>query len=598
VSVDGRPVPPGGTLLETCREAGVELPAFCHEARTGSRGHCRACLVVADGRWVAACTTEARPGMQVFPDTPEPADYRRDLAELMLAESRPRGSAGTWIAATGALGRRYVGRANPHPCRDASHAILALEPGACILCRRCVAVCAGVQGEAVFAVTGRGAESRLLWGEGSLRDSACVSCGACAEVCPSHAIQDGRPDPAETYHGPSVRTTCGYCGVGCQMDVSVGATGLLVRGADTAPNHGHLCVKGRYGLGFARHGDRLTQPLLRRDGRLVPVDWPEALLAVAEGHGARRGPVAALSSSRCTNEENDLVQKWFRGWFGTNDVECCARACHAPSAVALRRLFGTGAATSSFDDLERADLILVAGANPTAGHPVVGARIRQAVLRKARLLVIDPRRTELAALADLHLQPRPGTSVPLLLSLAEALIRSGCVDAEFVARRTTGFAGFLDWVSRFPAEATEARTGVPAALVREAARMLVEARAPLQFHGLGMTEHHQGSEGVMLLAALAMLRGAVGRDGAGVNPLRGQNDVQGSDFGTAEAVALVTETVPPGTVFLPFHFPETGTNRVATTVLDRLADYPESKVTAVEVAVHGREDGKGDPPGP
>jgi formate dehydrogenase major subunit len=540
--LNGRPVEPCGSLLATCRAAGVELPALCHrDGVAGSGGHCRSCLVEVDGRPAAACTTPARDGTVVETESAALAAYRRDLGELMAAEATPApdSAAARQLAAWGVDGHRYPRpplEHHPIPRRDGSHPYLRLDLAACIGCRLCEATCAAVQGRFVYAFTGRGATSALTWGDGAFDTSACVACGACAAACPSGAISD--VDRQRALAGPTpvppVRTTCAYCGVGCQLEVHVAADRVArIEGADAAPNHGHLCVKGRYAHGFVRHPDRLRTPLVRRGGALVPCSWEEAIAAVADGFrraisAGGPGAVGALSSSRCTNEENYLVQKWMRGGVGTNNVDCCARVCHGPSARGMRQSLGTGAATSSFADIEAADLFLIAGANPSEAHPIVGARVLQAVLRGARLVVIDPRRTELAGLADVHLQLRPGSNVALLNSLAYVLVDEGLVDRAFIDTRTEGFDDYHRFLLDSAPERTAAVTGLEPALVRRAARLYGEAARPMQLHGLGITEHYQGSESVMLLCNLALLTGAIGREGAGVNPLRGQNNVQGA----------------------------------------------------------------------
>jgi formate dehydrogenase alpha subunit len=390
-------------------------------------------------------------------------------------------------------------------------------------------VCEEVQGQFVYAIAGRGERSELVWGPGAFSDTDCTSCGACVQACPSGALTDVDREQGGPACDRTVRTTCSYCGVGCQLDVHVRKDDVArIDGAESPVNRGHLCVKGRYAHSVARHPERLTTPLIRRGDRLEPASWDEALDRVARELQTRRGHVAALSSSRCTNEENYLLQKWFRAGLGTNDVDCCARVCHAPSATGMRLSLGTGAATNSLADIERADLLFVAGSNTTASHPVTGARLGQAVLRGARLIVIDPRRTELARLADVHLQLRPGSNVPLLNSLAAVIVEEGLLQREFVETRSEGFERFATFIRRFRPEDTAAVTGVAPADVRRAARLYAGAARPMQLHGLGVTEHYQGSESVMLLCNLALLVGAVGREGVGVNPLRGQNNVQGA----------------------------------------------------------------------
>lgn len=529
IEIDGRATSADGSLLDACRRVGADVPAFCHDRRLGPGAHCRACLVELDGRVVPACTTHARDGQRVETSTERLEAYRRDLAELMLAEASPEGRVKETLAALGAVGDRYA-KLERAAESDASHPYLRLNMQRCIACRLCERVCADVQGQFVFATLGRGAKTHVAWGEQPFASTDCVSCGACAAVCPSGAISDVDRLRAETQTEERVVTsTCSYCGVGCQLRLHV-AVGDVVRidGAESPVNHGQLCVKGRYAHGFARHPDRLTTPLLRKNGALTPVTWQEAIAYISRELARLGGKVAALSSSRCTNEENYLVQKWFRAGLGSHDVDCCARVCHAPSAAGMRRSLGTGAATNSLADIERADLFLVCGSNTTASHPVTGARIKQAVLAGAKLVVVDPRRTELAQLADVHLQLRPGSNVPLFNAMAAVLVEEDLLDRRFLAERTEGFEDFAKFIVAQRPELTEPLTGIPAELVRQAARLYGRAQRPMQVHGLGMTEHYQGSEGVMLLCNLALLVGAIGREGVGVNPLRGQNNVQGA----------------------------------------------------------------------
>jgi len=523
LSIDDVLAPAEGSLLDACRGVGADVPAFCHDPHVTAGAHCRSCIVEVDGRFVAACATPARAGAVVHTQTPRLQAYRRHLGELIRAESDPVGEVGDRLDALG------VPPAQAHAGRvDDTHPLLRIDLGRCILCRRCEAVCAEVQGQFVFAVEGRGVTSRVTWGPTPFAETACVSCGACAATCPAGAITDtDRLDPRPVER--TVRTTCGYCGVGCQLDVHVGAGAVLsIDGAEADVNRGHLCVKGRYGHGFVGHPDRLRTPLVRKDGALVPVEWDEAIEHVGRELRRLAGHVAGLSSARATNEENYLFQKWIRGGLGSNDVDCCARVCHAPSAAGLKAAFGTGAATNCFSDVELADLVMVIGANPTEAHPVMGARIKRAVLEGAGLVVIDPRRTELAALADVHVAVRPGANVPLLQGIAQVLVAEDLVDHAFLATRVEGWEAFRLDALRHTPESLADVTGVDPVLVREVAHRLAAAARPMMFHGLGVTEHKQGTETVELIANLALLLGSVGRPGVGVNPLRGQGNVQGA----------------------------------------------------------------------
>ncbi|MGH7290706.1 MAG: molybdopterin-dependent oxidoreductase, partial [Myxococcota bacterium] len=369
----------------------------------------------------------------------------------------------------------------------------------------------------------------------TLLASACVACGACVSACPTGALEDKtlleRGPPAER-----TRTTCAYCGVGCELDVGTrgGRIVQILPAMDAPVNRGHLCVKGRYAFDFVDSPDRLTTPLLRTATGWRAVAWPEAVAFIAERLGAvlaRHGPgaVAMLGSARATNEENYVAQKFARVVLGTNNVDCCARVCHAPSAKALSTVLGVGAATGAFDDIELARTILVCGANATEAHPVVGARIRQQALRGANLIVIDPRRIELARIPGaLHLQVSPGANVPLLNAMACAIVEEGLVDDAFLRDRVEGWPAFRDHIARFRPEDVGPSAGVPAPLIRAAARRYACQTPSISFNGLGLTEHVQGTEGVMALVNLALLTGNVGKPGSGVNPLRGQNNVQGA----------------------------------------------------------------------
>jgi len=566
-SIDGRPVTPapGERILVAARRVGIEIPTLCHLDGLSEAVGCRICLVEVEGdpKLRAACHAVLAPGQVVHTDTPRLRALRAELLALersshpagALETAGARGNAGA-LETAGAPGAqhdfaRLLARAAPAAgappaaaprpfVSDTSHPLLRFDGARCILCRRCIRACDEIQGQGVYAIVDRGGEARLAIGAADRFDTSdCTACGACVDVCPTGALYDLDRESPLPPDATRVRTTCGYCGVGCQLEVVSAvqdgrARVLRIAGVPEARvNRGHLCAKGRFAHGWQSAPDRLTTPLVRRDGALVPVSWEEALAHVARRldavhreHGA--DALGCLASSRSTNEACYLLQKLFRVRFGTNHVDCCARVCHAPTALALSLQTGTGAATACYDDVERARLVALVGANPTEAHPVFGARLRQALRRGTRLLVIDPRRTELCALAALHLAPRPGTNVALFHALARHLVASDAHDRAYLAERTEGFDAFARELLRHDPAALAARCGVPECEIAAAAALLASAGPPLFVHGLGLTEQTQGTDAVLALGHLALLLGAIGRPGAGMLPLRGQNNVQGA----------------------------------------------------------------------
>lgn len=535
-------IPAGLTLLQALRSLGIELPTLCNDPRLKPIGGCRLCLVQLAGRdgLVTACNTPAEDGMQVATHTAELEDERRTLLTWLArhyppdaVECEPGKPFHQLLRAYGvtALGEAVPGK----PFIDASHPYLGVDMRRCILCNRCIHICAELQGRFVWHALGRGERSYIVpAGADSLLTSACVSCGACADTCPSGAIDDKfnieRP-PATQW----TRTTCPYCGTGCELELGT-RDGRIVATRpvlDAPVNKGHLCVKGRYAFDFNAAPDRMSQPMLRIDGAWREVSWDEANAFVAaeitrirQRDGA--DSLAMLGSARASNEDNYVAQKFARLVLGTNNVDSCARVCHTPTAAAMKMMLGTGAATNSYDDIERARLIMVCGANPTENHPIIGERIRQAVLRGAQLIVLDPRRIELAEIADLHLAPRPGGNIPLFNAMAQVIVTEGLYDAAFVASRVDEFEAFREHLRDWTPEQAAPLCGVAPELIRAAARLYASQKPALMMHGLGMTEHVQGTESVMALVNLALLTGNLGIEGAGVNPLRGQNNVQGA----------------------------------------------------------------------
>jgi formate dehydrogenase major subunit len=531
--------PEGMTLLDAARAAGLDIPTLCHDRRLDAASACRLCEVEVAGqeRPLCACATPAEEGMAVRTHTPELEAYRRGILE-MLARNYPADAPELLPEAPfhrllARYGVKPEGTRDPRKADD-THPYMKVDLSQCIECYRCVHICAEVQGQFVWKVLERGGRTRVAVTGGTFLESDCVSCGACADTCPTGAIADRSRlelGPAETW----TRTVCPYCGTGCEMQVGVRGDRIVqVKPAlDSPVNRGHLCVKGRYGSGFVEAGDRVLHPMVRRGGEWVRVGWDEALdeaaallLRVKAAHGP--GAIGVLGSARATNEEGFLAQKLARLVLGTGNVDCCARVCHAPSAAGLGAALGTGAATNSFSDIEAAGSLLVIGANPTENHPIVGARIKQRALKGAPLVVVDPRRTELARMATVHLAIRPGTNMPLFLALAHTIVHEGLEDRAFIAGRTEGFEAFAEALAAWPAERAAEACGVPAEDIRAAARIYATAKPAYMCHGLGVTEHIQGTETVTALAHLAMLTGNLGVEGGGVNPLRGQNNVQGT----------------------------------------------------------------------
>jgi formate dehydrogenase major subunit len=542
VTIDGHELDVSGTttILDAAASAGIEVPTLCHDPRMTPSGACRLCVVEVAGlpRPVAACTTPVTDGMSVQTHTPEIDALRRTLLGLLAADYPAAAVAAAPAEPFHRLLTTYGvdAAATPGPAPvDDSHPLIHVDLAQCISCWRCVRICEEVQGQFVWRIAGRGADSRIVPDSGALfADSTCVSCGACVDTCPTGALEDkgllgAAPPTAWT------RTTCPYCGVGCELQVGTRDDHIVtvVPAHDAPVNKGHLCVKGRYAHGFVDAADRQTEPMIRDGDTWRVVTWDEALAAAAaalrqavDAHGP--GAVGVLASARATNEENYLLQKLARAALGTNNVDGCARVCHAPSAVGLNTMLGTGAASSAFDDIELARTIVVCGTNTTENHPIVGARIKQAVRRGANLIVIDPRRIELAELATLHLRPRPGTTVTLLNAIAAAIVEQGLTDEAYLAERVDDVDAYLAFIAGQGPDRAAAACGVPAEDIRAAARLYATAKPAICFHGLGVTEHHRGTEGVMCLVNLALLTGNLGLPGSGVNPLRGQNNVQGS----------------------------------------------------------------------
>ncbi len=535
----------GLTINEALRQLGIEIPTLCHDDRVDPYGSCRTCAVEVKGvpALVTACNTQLRDGMEISTHSPTVEGVRKTLFGL-LAKDYP---AEAVAAFPDKQFHRYLkqygvkaggSRTAPQPevpyMQDASHPYINVDMSQCVTCYRCVRICEEVQGQFVWKAFNRGDSTRILPQRGeTMLDGGCVSCGACVDTCPSGALEDltvlARGTPTEW-----TKTICSYCGTGCELNVGTKDGKITtIRPSDGPSNHGHTCVKGRYAFDYVYADERITSPMIRRNGVWEDVSWPEVIKYIADRfrtisaeHGA--DSIGVLSSARGTNEENYVAQKFARVVLGTNNIDCCARVCHSPTAAAMKMTLGTGAATNSLDEIELAKTILVCGANPTEGHPVTGARIKQAARHGANLIIVDPREIELTEFATLHLQLHPGTNVVLFNAMGAAIVDEGLVDEAFLKERITEFEEYKKFIRDFLPEKAEAICGVPAAKIRAAARMYATAKPALSVHGLGMTEHVQGTEGIMALVNIALLTGNIGKPGTGINPLRGQNNVQGA----------------------------------------------------------------------
>ncbi|MEO3869483.1 formate dehydrogenase subunit alpha [Nonomuraea sp. B12E4] len=563
VEIDGKQVlvPEGTSVMRAAAECGIDIPKLCATDNLEPFGSCRLCLVDIDGRKgsPASCTTPVAEGMKVRTQTPELAELRRGVMELYISDhpldclTCPANGDCELQDMAGVVGLREVrygfdGENHLDLPTDSTNPYFDFDASKCIACSRCVRACGEVQGTFALTIEGRGFDSKIAAGAGgTFMDSECVSCGACVQACPTSTLQErsvvelGMPTR-------SVITTCAYCGVGCSFKAELRGDEVvrMVPYKDGKANEGHSCVKGRFAFGYASHPDRQLKPMLRE--RITDpwreVAWEEAIgyvgsrmLEIQSRYGA--GAIGGISSSRCTNEEVYVVQKMVRAAFGNNNVDTCARVCHSPTGYGLKQTYGTSAGTQDFKSVDKADVILIIGANPTDAHPVFGSRIKRRLRQGAKLIVADPRRIDLVrsphVQAEHHLPVRPGANVALINAMCHVVVTEGLVDREFVEERCEDFAEWERFISahEHSPEAVEPITGIPAADVRAATRLYASAPNATIMYGLGVTEHSQGSTMVMGMANLAMATGNIGREGVGVNPLRGQNNVQGScDMGS------------------------------------------------------------------
>ncbi len=555
-------VPAGTSIMRAAQERGTKVPKLCATDSVEPFGSCRLCLVEIEGRkgTPASCTTPLEAGMKVRTQSPRLAKLRKGVMELYISDhpldclTCPANGDCELQDMAGAVGLRevrygYQGENHLVADKDESNPYFTFDPTKCIVCSRCVRACEEVQGTFALTIEGRGFASKVASGTTDFLNSECVSCGACVQACPTSTlmeksvIEKGQPEH-------SVITTCAYCGVGCSFKAEMQGSEVvrMVPHKDGKANHGHSCVKGRFAWGYATHKDRVLKPMIRAKitDPWREVSWDEAInYAASEFKRIQakygRDAIGGITSSRCTNEETFLVQKMIRAAFGNNNVDTCARVCHSPTGYGLGTTLGTSAGTQDFDSVDQTDVIMIMGANPTDAHPVFASRMKRRLRQGAKLIIVDPRRIDLVktahVAADHHLPLRPGTNVAIINALAHVVVTEGLVKEDYVAERCDkeSFDVWRKFVAepRNSPEALEAVTGVPAADVRAAARLYATGGNAAIYYGLGVTEHSQGSTTVMGIANLAMATGNIGRVGVGVNPLRGQNNVQGScDMGS------------------------------------------------------------------
>lgn len=556
-------VPEGTSVLRAAALADINIPKLCASDNLEAFGSCRLCAVEIAGRrgTPASCTTPVEDEMVVTTQNGKLAKLRRNIMELYISDhpldclTCPTNGNCELQDMAGAVGLRevrygYEGKNHLTAEKDESNPYFTFDPSKCIVCSRCVRACEEVQGTYALTVDHRGFDSKISTGpSGTFMDSDCVSCGACVQACPTatltenSVIESGQPEH-------SVVTTCAYCGVGCSFKAEMKGDQVIrmVPYKGGHANHGHSCVKGRFAFGYATHPDRLKSPMIRNsiDEAWREVSWDEAITFAAQRLKATqarygRESIGGITSSRCTNEETYLVQKLIRAGFGNNNTDTCARVCHSPTGYGLKATLGESAGTQTFDSVLRSDVIIVIGANPTDAHPVFGSQMRRRLREGAQLIVIDPRRIDLLKTPHLqkaqHLPLKPGTNVAVINALAHVIVTEGLEDAEFIAERcdTPAYQAWRDFISdeRHSPEQIEDIIGIQADTVRQAARTYAKAGNGAIYYGLGVTEHSQGSTMVMGIANLALATGNIGREGVGVNPLRGQNNVQGScDMGS------------------------------------------------------------------
>ncbi len=570
ITIDGRDIKAtkGTTILEAALENDIEIPNLCHSKKVSHTAACRLCIVNIEGArgGIPACTTPVEEGQVITAFSKELEKVRRITLDLLLSNHnddciscvRDGDCELQDLAFRYSLGAQD--RVFPpvweelNKLSDNSSPVLDYDASKCIQCKRCIKACNEIQGKGILTLTGRGIQATVGTGYKEWSDSKCDGCGECSQICPVGAIT------VKQFYGPRKRirqkdvqkvtqTTCAYCGVGCQLDVATrrtftkGQAGtetmLQVKGAEAIPNYGKLCVKGRFGQDFTTREDRLTAPMIRKNGKLVEVEWPEAISYTARrlqeiNDASGKEAVAGLASARCTNEENFVFQKFIRSIFGTNNVDHCARLCHASTVAGLATTLGSGAMTNSIGELEFADVVLITGSNTTETHPVIGTLIKRAVQNNgAKLLVVDPRKIDIVRHAKMWLRQNSGTDVAWANGMLNVILENGWQDQAFIDEHCENFDELKEVVKKYDPKTVEEITGIPAEDLIEAARIYATGGKAAIVYSMGITQHANGTDNVKSMANLAMVTGNLGKESTGVNPLRGQNNVQGAcDMGS------------------------------------------------------------------
>lgn len=594
----------GETIFKVAERYGIEIPHLCYHKNLSISGACRLCLVEVEGSrtLVASCAYPVSNGMKVKTNSERVITARKMILELLLSdhpfdcmtcEKNGNCKLQEYAYEYNVKDIRFAGEKRKLPVENGNPFIIR-DYEKCILCGRCVRTCQEVMVVNAIEFANRGFKTKVSTAfEIPLLESGCVECGNCIAVCPVGALREKQAEAkGRVWEFKKVKTVCPYCGVGCNIELNVKDNKVvkITSWEDSPVNSGWLCVKGRFGFEFINHPDRLKKPLIKKDGEFKEASWDEALNLVAnklKEIKEKYGPdsIAGLSSAKCTNEENYLFQKFMRCVIGTNNIDHCARLCHAPSVAGLVQSFGSGAMTNSIEDISKATCFIVIGSNTTETHPVISLQIKKAVtFNNAKLIVIDPREIPLCEIATLHLKQKPGTDVAVLNGIMQQIIEMGLEDKEFINKRCEGYEEFKEVVLKYTPEKVSRITSIPKELIKEAAKLYGEAERGCIIYSMGITQHTTGTDNVISIANLAMLKGFIGKEGCGVNPLRGQNNVQGScDMGALPNVFSGYQSVADENIRKKFEdawgvkLPD----KVGLTVVEMMKNAEEGKIKAM-----------------